>query len=425
MASPDPLYLATQDDHEDPTVRSIARKERLLLQTITELGDTVFSQDPQKTFSRRWPIGQVADMVGASRQMIRFREKEGDLPQPELLPNGRYAGYSLEDINTIRDFFATRPRRGENDEPAVLSFSALKSNQSKTSLSAHLAQYLAMRGYRVLFIDLDPNAAASALFGLNTDLELLHWHYESAQVSAKDPNATRPLNYTLDEYLSHDFREFANAIRASYFPGIDLVPSSMALSEVEYQLVALTQSKPDRLNDLRRGIQSVWSNYDVVILDPPPTRGPLSEMAQRAANALVLPVQPTRGDVASTAMFLSKLTAQLADVARTDEPVHYGFETMLVNNLDEDQPTHVEIVEELRKRVAAGDLLSAMMSDSTIIDRAARQMNTLYDQAPPRSKTDPYAIAVSQLDRLNEELEMRIRRTWPSHRQALLKEARI
>lgn len=413
-----PITAPTSPGHE--TSRSVSRKEQQLLRTIRELGDTVFNQEPTKVFDRSWPIGDVAQMVGISRQMIRHHEIEGGLPRPEKLPNGRYPGYTLEQINRMRDYFGTRYHRQSSDEPMVLSFSTHKRDLCKSTLSVHLAQYLAIRGYRVLFIDSDPAANASSLFGLNTDLEMLQWHYEAL---AAGDQADTTLNYTLDEFYRREFREFANAVRASYFPGIDLVPGSGALAEAEHDLTGAHAADPDRLNDLKRGIESVQDDYDVVIIDPSPTIGPLSRLAQNAATALAIPMQPTPGHVASTARFLSLLRSNLE--RRDAKPGAYKFEALVVNNLDESNATHRDIAESVRTRLAAEDLISAMMTDTSEIERARKDMRTLYDQAAPKRAKDPIAIAVRYLDRINGEIETRIRRTWSSHHEKLLREAQL
>ena len=52
---------------------------------------------------------------------------------------------------------------------AVTNF---KGGSGKTTTAAHLAQYFAMRGYRTLALDLDPQASLSALFGLQPEFDL-------------------------------------------------------------------------------------------------------------------------------------------------------------------------------------------------------------------------------------------------------------
>jgi len=47
-----------------------------------------------------------------------------------------------------------------------------KGGSGKTTTAAHLSQYLALHGYRVLAIDLDPQASLSALFGSQPELDV-------------------------------------------------------------------------------------------------------------------------------------------------------------------------------------------------------------------------------------------------------------
>ena len=57
-----------------------------------------------------------------------------------------------------------------------------KGGSGKTTSSAHLAQRLALKGYRVLAIDLDPQASLSALFGYQPELDLAFSRLKNAGV---------------------------------------------------------------------------------------------------------------------------------------------------------------------------------------------------------------------------------------------------
>jgi chromosome partitioning protein len=41
-----------------------------------------------------------------------------------------------------------------------------KGGSAKTTTTLHLSQYLALKGYRVLALDLDPQASLTAMFGI-------------------------------------------------------------------------------------------------------------------------------------------------------------------------------------------------------------------------------------------------------------------
>src|SRR3546814_8534972 len=64
---------------------------------------------------------------------------------------------------------STVPQRAEGQAPFVLTTSNLKGGSSKTTLTIHLAQYLVLRGLKVLMIDLDAKDSASHYLGLSPD----------------------------------------------------------------------------------------------------------------------------------------------------------------------------------------------------------------------------------------------------------------
>ncbi len=68
----------------------------------------------------------------------------------------------LQQKNTDVDYI--RHRR-DDEGLQVISLVNFKGGSAKTTTSAHLAQYLALRGYRTLAIDLDPQASLTTLLG--------------------------------------------------------------------------------------------------------------------------------------------------------------------------------------------------------------------------------------------------------------------
>ena len=76
-----------------------------------------------RKITRRWRIGEAADLVGVSSQAIRDAEKAGRLPHPDMETRGRVeqrVGYTIEQINHMRDVFGTRLRRAEDAFPPVI-----------------------------------------------------------------------------------------------------------------------------------------------------------------------------------------------------------------------------------------------------------------------------------------------------------------
>ena len=85
------------------------------------------------------------------------------------------AGYSIAQINHMRDVFGTQPYRPAGADPVVVGVAAHKGGAYKTATAVHLAQWLALQGLRVLLVDAtDPQATASLYHGYVPDLHIPH-----------------------------------------------------------------------------------------------------------------------------------------------------------------------------------------------------------------------------------------------------------
>nr|UVY99770.1 hypothetical protein K4M19_00080 [Agrobacterium fabrum] len=98
----------------------------------------------------------------------------------------------------------------------VIAVTNFKGGSGKTTTSAHLSQYLALQGYRVLTVDLDPQASLSALLGVLPESDIRA--NETLYAAIRYDETRRPLR---------------DVIRPTYFDGLHLVPgisSSWSLS---------------------------------------------------------------------------------------------------------------------------------------------------------------------------------------------------
>jgi chromosome partitioning protein len=365
---------------------------------ITRLRETVFAPGVEKVVDTRFPISKAAEMVGRTPEAIRQAEAEGRLPAPRMTESGRREGYSLAEVNAMRDLFGTRPRRAEGDPPIVLAVQNFKGGVGKSTLTCHIAQYLALKGYRVAIIDCDSQASSTTVFGFNPDIDIdddhtllpFFWHGGEA---------------TLDY-----------AIRPTAWAGIDLTPANLGLYQAESEAAARMKGRPELLDRLRNGIAGIADQYDVVLLDPPPALGMISLAVLRAANALLIPTPPSTVDFASTAHFLRMIvdTVGLLDqygLAKNG----YEFLRVVATKVDEGKSAHIQI-REMMAAVFGSDMLSNSLLDSAEIDNANVQLRTVYEVA---GGGRVHERCRNNLDRLNSEIEILIRKAWPSHRAEL------
>ncbi|MFZ3005749.1 MAG: AAA family ATPase [Phenylobacterium sp.] len=365
---------------------------------IARLRATVFAPGSEKVVELRFTITKAAEMVGRTSEAIRQAEADGRLPAPRLGASKRREGYSLAEINHMRDVFGTRPRRGAEDPPIVLAVQNFKGGVGKSTLTCHVAQYLALKGYRVAVIDCDSQASTTTIFGFNPDIDI-----DDEQ--------------TLLPFFRHGGEpDLKYGLRATAWPGIDLIPANLGLYQAEYEAAARLRGNADALDRLRRGVESMADEYDVVLLDPPPALGMLSLAVLRAANALLIPTPPSTVDFASTAHFLRMIVETLEVMQSHLGARGYHFLRVVATKVDEGKSAHTQI-RDMMEAVFGADMLSASLLDSAEIDNANVQLRTVYELTGPPTKT--YERCRNNLDRLNGEIELLIRKAWPSHRPDL------
>ena len=388
-------------DTED--IRAIESASYAVMERLRE---TVFAPGGVKELKRRFSISEAAAMVGRSTTSIRQAEQSGRLPSPVMGARGRRRGYALDAVNRMRHAFGTLPWRDPaTDEAVVLAVQNFKGGVGKSTLTAHLSQYLALRGYRVCVIDCDPQGSTTSLFGINPDYDL-------------------DLEDTLHPFFHGDRESLAYALRDTYWDQLALVPSNLSLYSAEYFVAARLPRNPAMLDRLRRGIQGIKEDFDVVVVDPPPALGMISLSVLRAANALIVPCRPATIDFGSTAHFFTMMLEALETLGRHGLPASYKFLQVLANDMDEGKSAHSRITA-MMQQVYGARMMSTVMKDSAEIDNACGRLMTVYELEAPITSREVHRRAKVYLDAVNREIETLIRKTWPSHQDALRQEGLV
>ena len=149
-----------------------------------------------------------------------------------------------------------------------------KGGVGKTTVAVNLAAALSKKGKRVLLIDIDSQANTTFATGL------IKFQFE------EDDNLRERNVYHLLE--SGDFNFIPEVVRTSdYFnnPEIDVIPSHITLIEYQDKLNKILASRSRLVTKLKR----VENNYDIVIIDTPPSRDLYAEVALIATDYLIIP----------------------------------------------------------------------------------------------------------------------------------------
>jgi chromosome partitioning protein len=139
-----------------------------------------------------------------------------------------------------------------------------KGGVGKTTTVINLAAFLALSGTRTLVIDLDPQGNATS--GLGIDRRMVERSSYDALV---------------------DRAPISELVAATQVEGLDLVPSSLALSGAEVELVGV----PSRERRLAASLAELNGRYERVLIDCPPSLGLLTVNALTAADGVLIPIQ--------------------------------------------------------------------------------------------------------------------------------------
>ena len=307
----------------------------------------------------------------------------------------------------MRGVFGTRNWRAADDPLAIVAVQNFKGGVGKSTISAHLAQYLAIRGYRVCLIDCDSQGSSTTMFGYVPDLD----------ISEED---------TLYPFIRNaEMSSLAYALHETHWDGLYLVPANLKLYSAEYELAAqIARADKMLLNRLAEGIASIGEHFDVVILDPPPALGTISLSVMRAANALLVPIPPTVVDFTSTTTFLAMLYETMGVLEDQGMPVELNWLRILATRADEQKSMQRELLGMMRG-LFGETMLRTVLKDSAEIDNASARLMTVYDLDGPVTCRETYQRCLTYLNAVNAEVETLIRLTWPSHTERLRGEAVI
>jgi chromosome partitioning protein len=383
--------------------RMIEQDARLLSGQLHALRQRLFPPTAEKTL-RTFSAGEAAEWIGISDAYLRQVSLAGDAPEPPKTASGRRV-YTLAQIHDVRRILSRAkgrnylPTRQPGEHLQVIAVTNFKGGSGKTTTAAHLAQFLALRGFRVLAIDLDPQASLSALYGYQPETEI--GPNETLYGAVRYDAAVRPL---------------ADIIRPTYFTGLDIVPGNLELQEFEHETPRALVSQrggpgPLFFARVATAIASVEQRYDVVIVDCPPQLGFLTLSALCAASGVLVTVHPQMLDVASMSQFLLMTSDLLQVVREAGGRLRFDFLRYLVTRFEPQDAPQAQVVGFLRNLFGERVLTNAMVK-STAISDAGLTKQTLYEVGKQALGRNTYARALEALNGVNQELEQLIRRSW-------------
>ena len=360
-----------------------------------------FPPDAKKTM-RSLTSGEAAELLGIDHTYLRKLHREGKLPEVEMTA-GNHRRYTLDDVADIREILeknAKKPGtyfrgRQAHDELQIISVVNFKGGSGKTTTSAHLAQRLALTGYRVLAIDLDPQASLSALHGIQPEIDLIEGGtlYDAVRYDEPVP--------------------VADVVRKTYMRGLDLIPGNLELMEFEHETpAAIARGGAKAFFDrVRDALDAVEADYDVVVIDCPPQLGFLTMSALSASTGVIVTVHPQMLDLMSMSQFL-RMTSDLLGVIR-DAGANLRFDWLkfLPTRYKVGDAPQTEVVAFIRSLFGRAVLVNQMV-ESTAVSDAGLTKQTLYEADRREFTRTTFDRAIESMNAVNDEIGKLIQQTW-------------
>ena len=250
----------------------------------------------------------------------------------------------------------------------VIAVANQKGGVGKTATTVNLADALARNGSRVLVIDVDPQSNATAILDVELDVEsrTLHDVLTAVATSQAGPGA------------------LAAAIHPAGPPwtGIDTVPAQRELASRE------ADNSPGREFHLRTAMEGATDEYDVVLIDCPPSLGALTLSALTAATHVLIVTEPRASSVDGVA----ELTTTISTVQR-----YYNKELttagILINRWRNDRLDRAVWRDELRA------VYGATMVDHPLPEREVVAVAATNHVPVPKREAYDYVAAIEAVAR--------------------------
>lgn len=140
-----------------------------------------------------------------------------------------------------------------------------KGGVGKTTTNINLAACLAMKGKKVLILDIDPQGNTTSGMGIKK----------------------KGIDNTMYEVLIEEDNDPRKAIRETSVEGLKIIPASVKLAGAEIELVELE----GREKRLKRALDAIKDDFDYIFIDCPPSLGLLTINSLTAVDSVLIPIQ--------------------------------------------------------------------------------------------------------------------------------------
>lgn len=273
----------------------------------------------------------------------------------------------------------------KTNKAKVVICSNIKGGVAKTTTAATLGAGLVQKGYKVLFVDADPQSNLTMCFmpepdeGSNT----LYKVFAGEVVEKNGKEVTREVPIS--------------KVKVAIKPGMDIVPGDFSLCSADLEFLGEINS----MSMLKDALEEEKEKYDFIIIDTPPNVGILTMNAFIAGDIIITPMAAD-----SFSLRAIQLLRKTIDRVMLKANPHLSVAGVLLTKHNERLNSAKSLSATIDK---AADLLDTTVYNTTIRQAAVvlesqLYRTDLYDFAPKAPVTQDYEKFVEEfLERLKME----------------------
>ncbi|HZK88275.1 MAG TPA: AAA family ATPase [Anaerovoracaceae bacterium] len=193
-----------------------------------------------------------------------------------------------------------------------------KGGVGKTTTNINLAACLALKGKKVLILDIDPQGNTTSGIGIKK----------------------KGLLKTTYEVLIDDKMHPSEAIIPTIVKNLDIIPASVQLAGAEIELVRLE----GREKRLKRALDKIRDRYDYIFIDCPPSLGLLTINSLTAVDSVLIPIQCEFYALEGVSQLVSTI-----ELVRKSLNPNLEIQGVILSMFDGRTNLSIQVVEEVKK----------------------------------------------------------------------------